>query len=69
MNLKHKVQINVARDNGNQKNAVIKSGIRRVPQRLLKFLFGGFTEVLVLAPGRSVQSVEIHEIEKGGKSS
>ena len=68
MNLKHRVQINVARDNCNQKNAVIKCGIRRLPQRLLKFLFGGFAEVLVLAPGRSVQSVEIHEINKGGEN-
>ena len=66
MNLQHKVQINVARKDGSQKKAVIKSGITKIPQRLLNFLFGEFTEVLVLTPGQSVQSVEIHEIEKGG---
>ena len=66
MNLQHKVQINVARKDGSQKNAVIKSGISKIPQRLLNFLFGEFTEILVLTPGQSVQSVEIHEIGKGG---
>ena len=66
MNLQHKVQINVARKDGSQKKAVIKSGISKIPQRLLNFLFGEFTEVLVLTPGQSVQSVEIHEIGKGG---
>jgi hypothetical protein len=66
MNLQHKVQINVARKDGSQKKAVIKSGISKIPQRLLDFLFGEFTEVLVLTPGQSVQSVEIHEIGKGG---
>ena len=66
MNLQHKVQINVARKDGSQKKAVIKSGVSKIPQRLLNFLFGEFTEVLVLTPGQSVQSVEIHEIGKGG---
>ena len=66
MNLQHKVQINVARKDGSQKKAAIKSGISKIPQRLLNFLFGEFTEVLVLTPGQSVQSVEIHEIGKGG---
>ena len=66
MNLKPTVQINVARKDGSQKKAVIKSGVRKIPQRLLNFLFGEFTEVLVLTPGQSVQSVEIHEIGKGG---
>jgi hypothetical protein len=66
MNLQHKVQINVAQKDGSQKKAVIKSGIHKIPQRLLNFLFGEFTEVLVLTPGQSVQSVEIYEIGKGG---
>ena len=66
MNLQHKVQINIARKDGSQKKAVIKSGISKIPQRLLNFLFGEFTEILVLTPGQSVQSVEIHEIVKGG---
>jgi len=66
MNLKHRVQINVARKDGSHKKAVIKSGVSKIPQRLLNFLFGEFTEILVLTPGQSVQSVEIHEIGKGG---
>ncbi len=66
MNLQHRVLINVARKDGSQKKAVVKSGISKIPQRLLNFLFGEFTEILVLTPGQSVQSVEIHEIGKGG---
>lgn len=66
MNLQHRVQINVARKDGSQKKAVVKSGISKIPQKLLNFLFGEFTEILVLTPGQSVQSVEIHEIGKGG---
>lgn len=68
MNLQHKVQINVAQKDGSHKKAVIKSGIGKIPQKLLNFLFGEFAEVLVLTPGKSVQSVEIHEIGKGGTS-
>ena len=66
MNLQHKVQIHIARKDGSHKKAILKSGISKIPQRLLNFLFGEFTEVLVLMPGQSVQSVEIHEIGKGG---
>lgn len=67
MNLQHKVQIHLAHKDGSHKKAVLKSGISRIPQRLLSFLFGEFAEVLVLTPGQSVQSVEIHEIKKGGQ--
>ena len=66
MNLQHQVRIHIAQKDGSHPTAVLKSGIRKIPQRLLSFLFGEFTEVLVLTPGQSVQSVEIHEIKKGG---
>ena len=66
MNLQHQVRIRVAHKDGSHPSTVLKSGIRQIPQRLLNLLFGEFTEVLVLTPGHSVQSVEIHEIKKGG---
>ena len=54
MQIKHRVRINVADRNGNQQN-VLESRKLRVPQRILRLLFGDFCEVLVLTPGKSVQ--------------
>ena len=59
--LKHRVRINVCDDSGH-KQPVLKSGTARLPQRLLKWLFGDFSEVLVLTPGKTVDEVEIHEL-------
>ena len=50
MKLKHKVRINIAGKNG-IKQKVLESTSRRIPKRLLHFLFGDFCEVLVLTPG------------------
>ena len=61
MQIKHRVRINVADRNGNQQN-VLESRKLRVPQRIMKFLFGDFCEVLVLTPGNSVQGVEIEQL-------
>jgi hypothetical protein len=67
MNLQHRVQISIAQRDDSKK-PVLKSGLRNIPRRLLNFMFGDFTEVLVLKPGQSVQSVEIHELKSGGAS-
>lgn len=64
MKLNHKVRINVAQRDG-QNDEVLRSGIRRFPRRLLSLLFGGEVSVLVLTPGKSVSSVEIHELPAG----
>ena len=61
MQIKHRVRINVADRNGNQQN-VLESRKLRVPQRILRLLFGDFCEVLVLTPGKSVQGVEIEQL-------
>ncbi|MCK9479274.1 MAG: hypothetical protein M0R40_07220 [Firmicutes bacterium] len=66
MNLNHKVHISIAAKNGTRKT-VLTSASKRIPRRLLAWLFGEFSEVLVLTPGKSVESVEIHET-KGGLS-
>lgn len=62
--MKHKVSILVAGPGG-QKN-VLAGAQRRLPVRLLRFLFGDFTQVYLLSPGESVESVEIHEVREGG---
>ena len=64
MNLKHQVQINVTSNQGNNQ-MVMKSGIRTLPKRLVKWLFGEDTQILVMTSGQSVDSVEIREV--GGK--
>lgn len=61
MKLKHKVKINIADRNGH-KQEVLQSERRSIPKRLLTFLFGEFCEVLVLAPGETVQGIEIKEM-------
>lgn len=62
MKLKHKVQINVTDVDGKCKR-VLNGGTKRYPKRLLKWLFGGTAEVLVISSG---SSVEVIEVVKGG---
>ena len=66
MGIKHKVCINIAKPGGTP-SPVIRSGTMRVRKKLLDFLFGQQVSVLVLSPGDSVQTVEIHEM-KGGEN-
>lgn len=64
MKLQHRVQINVAQGGGITQG-VLRSRGRRYPARLLRLLFGEYSEVLVLTPGKTVRSVEIHETQEG----
>ena len=61
MTMRHTVQIHVARPEGTL--PVIRSGIRHVPRRIIRFLFGDCAEILVLKPGESVTKVEIKEVQ------
>ncbi|MDO5139129.1 MAG: hypothetical protein Q4D71_11825 [Oscillospiraceae bacterium] len=62
----HSVQVNVTGDTG-QKEPILRSRHRKLPQRLLRWMFGAQTNVLVLMPGRTVDSVLIRETGKEGK--
>ena len=62
MKMRHKVCINVTDVNG-QKQTVLRGGVRNIPRKILNALLGENTKVLVLTPGESVESVEIHEVE------
>lgn len=66
MKLRHRIRINVTDSSGRRKK-VLSGGVRCLPAKLLTALFGENTEVLILSPGQSVQSVEIHEM-KGGET-
>ncbi len=60
----HRIRINVSDEKS--KTRVLEGADRRLPMRLLRFLFGDFTTVYLLSPGQSVESVEVHEVKGGG---
>lgn len=62
--MKHTVTINVADSGG--KSTVLKGANLTLPARLVRFLFGDFTQVYLLSPGQTVESVDIREIKEGG---
>ncbi|EAD4756081.1 hypothetical protein PQB00_002716 [Listeria monocytogenes] len=66
MKLKHRVCINVTDDAGN-KETVLQGGIRNLPRKIAEWLFGKNMEILVLTPGQSIESVEIHEVKMEAK--
>ena len=65
MAVKHRIVINVS-DSGGRMENVLKGADVKLPARLLKFLFGEFTQVYLLSPGQTVESVDIREVEEGG---
>lgn len=65
--IKHKVCINITKPDGSR-SQVVKGGTMHIRKRVLDFLFGQKVSVLVLSPGDSVQTVEIHEMKEGGKA-
>lgn len=65
MALKHKIIINVTDINGGKTN-VLKGAEMKLPARLVRFLFGEFTQVYLLSPGQTVDSVDVREIKEGG---
>ena len=67
MGIKHKIVINVSDPQG-KKTTVLKGADMTMPARLLRFLFGDFTQVYLLAPGQTVESVAIKEVEGGGEA-
>lgn len=58
--MKHTVKIKVAY--GGKEQQVLSSCNIRLPIRLLRWIFGGSAEILVLALGKTVQDVEIQEV-------
>ncbi len=65
MGLKHKITINVSDPSG-KKATVLRGADIRLPSKIIRFLFGDFTQVYLLAPGQTVESVDVKEIKEGG---
>ncbi len=60
MALRHRITINVTDPRSKTGTDV------RFPARLTRFLFGDFTQVYLLKPGQSVESVDVKEVKEGG---
>jgi hypothetical protein len=65
MALRHRITINVT-DPRSKTGTVLKGADVRFPARLTRFLFGDFTQVYLLKPGQSVESVDVKEVKEGG---
>lgn len=65
MGFKHKITINVSDPSG-KKATILRGADIRLPSKIIKFLFGDFTQVYLLAPGQTVESVDVKEIKEGG---
>lgn len=64
--MKHKVVINVSEPNGKKKQ-VLKAAQRTLPKRIVQWLFGEYTQVYLLKPGQTIESVDVKEVQKGEK--
>ena len=67
MAIKHKVTINVTDETGNNVK-VLRGGQLKLPQKIIKFLFGDYRQVFLLDPGQSVQSVDVKEVKERGST-
>ena len=65
MAVKHKVTINIS-DASGEKRTVLRGANMKLPARIVRFLFGDFTQVYLLKPGQTVESVDVREIKEGG---
>lgn len=61
--MKHKVKIAIS--NGGKKTQLLTGDSIKIPMRILRWLLGDFCEILVLTPGKTVQSIEIQEVHEG----
>ncbi|QZO76319.1 hypothetical protein HIF96_08520 [Helcococcus kunzii] len=64
--MKHRVVVNVSNSKG-QKRKVLEAAEMSLPKRIVRFLFGDFTQIYLLKPGDQIESVDIKEIKEGGE--
>lgn len=67
MALKHKITINVT-DARVKHTTVLRGAHRRIPERLVRFLFGEYTQMYLLTLGQTVESVDVREVKEGGSA-
>lgn len=62
--MKHQVVINVS-DSKGKKTRVLKGAQLTLPKRIVQWLFGEYTQVFIMKPGQTIQSVDVKEVKKG----
>ncbi len=60
--MKHAVKVLVETKNGREE--LLKSRHLKIRERLLKFLFGDFCEVIVLNPSKKIDRVQLEELKE-----
>lgn len=64
--MKHNVCVRVTQSDG-IKREVLQARERKIHRRLLRFLLGKEMNVLVVSPGKTVNSIEINEEQEGSE--
>ena len=59
--MKHKVIINVTDERGN-KTEVLRGAQMWLPRKIVEWFFGEYTQVYLLKPNQTIESVDIREI-------
>lgn len=62
--MKHQVVINVSKPNGG-KTRVLKGAQLTLPKRIIQWLFGEYTQIFVMKPGQTIESVNVKEVKEG----
>lgn len=60
--LQHKVKIAVKGPDSKKREA-LRAGERKIHKRFLRWLLGDEMNILVISPGPSIRTVEIHELK------
>lgn len=59
--IRHKVKVNVAGRDGERQDVVTGTSMS-LPKRLIRFIFGEMSDVMVITPGSTVEGIEIKEV-------
>ncbi len=61
--MSYRLRIGVGDTSGNE-TTVARGIVKRIPTRIIRFLFGAPGTVLVLNPTQAIRTVEVHEIRE-----
>ena len=64
--MKHSVKILVETKDGREE--LLNSKHLKIRERILKFLFGNFCEVIVLNPSKKISRIQLEEVNDESKS-
>lgn len=59
--MKHRIKVNLI-TRKNRKEELLTKRTVSLPGRLVAALFGNATQILILKPGQTVETVEFHEV-------